>query len=674
MKVTKITNTLRKKLVGGSLPDIDTDFCSKDRAEIKSFMEKRFGREQICSVGSYSTWKLRGLLKDLARSASVDFSQSNMISSMIDEKDSTFLDLIKRSAVEPKLKAFIKDNSELFYMLPTLLNQPITKSIHPCAVVVFPRVMSASEWTPVRLQKGLIVSEWSGGEMDDAGFLKDDILGIKQLDKFDGTLKLIEKNGKEVPDIYNLPQDNEVYRYFSNGWNGDVFQFGSSGLTSYSKTLKPKSIHDLIAANALYRPGPMENGYHNTYASCKNDGKKPEFLWGTEDITKDTFGLLVYQEQIMLACQHVGGLTAQESDDVRSAMGKKKLKDLVVWRERIERGFMEKGCKKEVFAEIWNVMLEFAKYSFNKSHSASYAITGYISQYLKVHYPIEYWTVSLSYSDEAKTLNYLSEILQAKKIGIKSPDINESGINMTSNQTTSTIFWGIESIKGIGEDTAMQIINDRNENGSYKSFADFYFRHTFKGSKVKKQTIEALITCGAFDMLYNFEGCEQRRMLLVKRYRKFAKKKISNPKRDIYTIGATEELWWWKLQQKKLTGLAFFNYESIANKMGFEPQFCSNLEYGRPQNRDIFRTFGGYVVDYKPARTKNGKPYAKLTIESNYKIIKIMIWSEEYKLFHDKLKGSEKSLVIFSGNCRYDKIYSKANQFTLNANSRLEVI
>ena len=214
--------------------------------------------------------------------------------------------------------------------------------------------------------------------------------------------------------------------------------------------------------------------------------------------------------------------------------------------------------------------MEFAKYGFNKSHSAAYAMTGYVSQYLKVHFPIEYWTVALNYANEEDTLKYLSEILQAKAISIKSPDINQSGMSMISNQDSSTIFWGLGSIKGIGEETAMQIINERNKNGNYLSFADFYFRHIFKGSKVKKQTFEALISSGCFDELYNFEGQEEKRFSLIKRFRIYKKVKVANPKRDAYTIGQTDQRWWWSLQQKRLTGLAFVDYKKIAKELGVE--------------------------------------------------------------------------------------------------------
>jgi len=671
MIVKKITVSTKPKLVNGTLPDIDQDLCGKDRAEIKAYMETRFGKEQVCSIGTFTTFKPKGLIKDLARSLSIDFSESNIVTSMLRLGDDSILDVMKRSCSEPKLKSFIKKNSDIFNMLPTLLDQQKTQSIHACAMVVFPNVLSASEWAPMRMQKGLMVSEWCGGELDDAGFLKEDMLGVKQLDKFTNILKLIEKNGKEVPDIYNLPQDKEVYRYFGNGWNGDVFQFGTASLSDYTRSMKPQNLNDLIAANALYRPGPIENGFHTTYVKCKNDGKAPNYLWGTQEITKDTFGLLVYQEQIMKIFQDLGGLTMKEADDVRRALGKKKLSVLMEWKTRLQVGFLKKGATVEQFLEIWNAMEEFAKYSFNKSHSTAYAVTGYISQYLKVNYPIEYWTTALDYGSEGDILNYLAEMLQSKQISINPPDINFSGTHMTSEQESSTIFWGMGSIKGIGEDTAEQIIKERKDNGHYKDFEDFCDRHTWKGSKVKKTTYEALIGCGAFDLVCGIGDEIQKRNELMTEYRTVKKVKIANPERDIYTSCKLENKWWWSLQQKKLTGLANINYESLAIESGIESNFCTVSEFGKMNNEVIFRAFGGYVVESKIGRSKKGN-YARLTVEHNYNIFKVIVWAEQYALFEDQIKDCEKKLIVFDGDIKSCPKWGV--QFTIKSNSNLVIL
>lgn len=856
MKVKSITEVVRKKLVNGTLPDIDSDFPSQSRAKVKAYIEERFGEQQVCSVGSYTTMKIKGAIKDLFRIVSSDFQEVNLVTSIIDggnngSGDKTMLDLIKRASYEPRLKQFIKANSDIFYMLPSILNQPKTKSIHPCAMIVFPKVMSSEEWAPMRVQQGQMVSEWSGYEMDGAGFLKNDILGIRQLDKFTGILDLIKSNGKELPDIYNLPQEDEVYRYFTNGWNSDIFQLSSAGLTDYSKKLKPNAINDLVAAVAVFRPGPMKSHYHEIYVKCKNEGRLPTFLWGTEDITKETYGLLIYQEQIMQVFQQIAGLTMKEADDIRRAMGKLKLDAILKWKDTAEKGFLAKGCSKEDFDNVWNAVVEFAKYGFNKcvsgdekiytierhgvrkhkmkptikemflmqeetlwaqknlpnykkmhnglqdgsygssyslaqygeakinkikiirfegvrdlykltlvngesievtanhkfptsngnkrldqlrvgfdkiyflkhsdarvtearyydrvdiasieysrtdecfdvemhnpfhtftlesgictcnSHSVAYALTGYVSQYLKVFYPIEFWTVALSYADEKDTLDYLSEIIQAKKIKVRAPDINKSEVNMTSEQETSTIFWGLGSIKGIGEDTALQIIDERKKR-PYISLVDFVERHTFTGSKVKKQTYEGLIASGCFDLLYDHAGKEELRGELIEMYRGLKKVKLTavQIQKDIYTNGQIDERWWWQLQQKNLTGLALIGYEEIADTYGFESKFCTPLEFNQRQDRDLFRAFGGYVVECKVGRSKNGK-YARVTVENNYKQIKLLIWSDEYAKFEDELKNCEKKLIIFEGSLRYDEKWSKANQFTLKEESNLIVL
>tara|TARA_R110000796_G_scaffold59008_1_gene135926 strand:- start:15750 stop:17774 length:2025 start_codon:yes stop_codon:yes gene_type:complete len=673
MLVNNIKKIVGKKLIGGSLPDIDSDFETSKRSEVKEYMEKRFGETQVVSVGSFTTMKLKGALKDLDRQFENNVSLANIVTSMIDDKDSTMLDLYKRSAKEPKLKEYIKRNSDIFHLMPSILNQPKAKSIHPCAMVIMPSVLRSEEWTPVRKQKGLIVTEWGGGEMEDAGFLKEDILGIKQLDKFADILRLIKENGKEVPDIYNLPQDTEVYRYFSNGWNGDVFQMGTDPLSAYTKYLKPDTIEDLIATVSLYRPGPMENNYHNIYVKCKNEGRSSKYLWGTEEITKDTYGILCYQEQIMSVCMQLGNLTMQEADDVRRAMGKRDLKYLSIWEDSIREGYIKNGATKEQFQEAWDVMVEFAKYSFNRSHAAAYAITGYICQWLKVNFPLEYWTVSLSYADETKGLKFLSEIFEAKGIEVSPPDINGSDIHMVSDNETNTIFWGIESIKGIGEATAEQIIQVRKAGGKYKSFADFYFRNTFTGSKVKKQTYEALITSGAFDILYKLQGQEQRRIFLINRYRKYKKVKVSNPARDIFMNGATNQKWWWVLQQKKYTGIAFMDFKKVVLENGIETQFCSSRDLSLNQNKGVFRSFGGYVMEVKTRRSSRGA-FAFITMENNYRIYKLILWSDEYQSFKKKLEGVEKSFILFDAELKFDSKWDKTNVFTLKENSDFIVL
>tara|TARA_R110002049_G_scaffold53852_6_gene150289 strand:- start:8676 stop:10745 length:2070 start_codon:yes stop_codon:yes gene_type:complete len=675
MIVKKITKGVSQKLVDGTLPDIDSDFAGVDRNSIKGYMEKRFGKENVCSVGTYSTFRPKGMIKDFARLFDMDFAQANSVTFKLKLGDTKLVDILQRAQTEPVLKEFLKKNSDMFYMMPTILDQQKTEGIHACAMIVTPEVMSGSEWMPMRKTNGQLITQWGGGECDDAGFLKNDILGLKQLDKFTDILNLVKKNGKEVPDIYNLPyNDREVYRFFSNGWTGDIFQMGSDGLTSYIKSLKPTCLDDIVATMALYRPGPMENGFHETYVKCKNEGRAPKYLWGTKEITKDTYGLLVYQEQIMKIFTDLGGLSLKEADDIRRALGKKKASVLEPWKKVLLKGFLERGATEEIFEEMWGVVLEFAKYSFNKSHSAAYGITAYISQYLKVHYPIEYWTTALDYADEDKTSIYLSEILQSKKINLKSVDINKSFSVMTSDLESSTIFWGISSIKGIGEDTADQIISERKLNGHYLNLQDFLERSVFKGSKVKKTAIEGLIASGAFDVCESIkEGGENKRSELVNKYRAALKVKIAKPERDPYSNENIDKVWYWKKRQKELTGLSFINYEQIAEQEDLANNFLTVRDLNNRQQSGIFKSFGGYITSCKVGNTKNGR-YARMVIENNYKLHKVIMWSDEYEVFKEQLKNCEKKIILFSAELKYDAKFTKGNQFTFKENSFLKVL
>ena len=678
MKVTKITQGIGRKLVDGTLPDIDSDFAGKDRGSIKEYMEERFGKDNVCSVGTYATFKPKGMIKDFAKFFDMDFAQANSVTFKLGLGDTKMIDLLRRAQTEPVLKEFLKRNSDVFYMMSTILDQQKSEGIHACAMIVTPNVMTTHEWTPMRKAKGLLVTQWGGYEMDDAGFLKNDILGLKQLDKVGRILDLARANGKEVPDIYNLPYDDrEVFRFFSNGWTSDVFQMGSEGISNFVKQLKPTSLDDIIALMALYRPGPMENGFHEIYAKCKNEGRAPKYYWGCEDITKDTYGLLVYQEQIMRIFTDLGGLTLKEADDVRRAIGKKNIDILRSWKETVLKGFLERGSTESDFNEIWEVILEFAKYSFNKSHSAVYGITAYISQYLKVHFPIEYWATALDMGSDDDVPVYLSEILQAKTINLKAIDINYSEATMKEDLESSTIFWGISSIKGIGEDTADQIINEREANGKYLGLEDFLRRSIYKGSKVKKTAVEGLIASGGFDETEGIsEGFENHRSSLIQKYRTACKVKVANASRDSYSEVTNDDInavWYWKKKQKELTGLSFINYEQIAEEQNCGNNFLATRDLNNRQQRGIFKSFGGYVTQCKVGNTKKGK-YARLVIENNYKLHKIIMWADEYENFKDLLKGCEKKIILFSAELKYDANFTKGNQFTFKENSFLKVL
>jgi DNA polymerase-3 subunit alpha len=257
--------------------------------------------------------------------------------------------------------------------------------------------------------------------IDKAGFLKCDILGVKQLDKVAAIAKLVKENHNETITFEDIELDDpSVFELFKEGLNEDTFQFGTAGLKAFCREMKPDNINDLIAAVALYRPGTMENGLHKKYVNIKNGKEKPEYDEGTYEATKETFGIAVYQEQVMQITVDVAGFDLVQADDVRKAMGKKDRKLLDEQKMKFIQGGRSKGYKEDYLSYLWSKLETFAGYGFNKSHAAAYAITGYYTQWLKVHYPLEFWTVSLHYAKEEEIIDRISEINKVSKIQVAS--------------------------------------------------------------------------------------------------------------------------------------------------------------------------------------------------------------------------------------------------------------
>lgn len=679
---------LNKGRVQSSLPDIDSDFEGEGRAWVKRYIETRFGETQVCSVGTYTCMQLKGSIKDVFKvfhNGGEYFSEVNIATSCIDLKDTSLTDLFRRAADEPKLYKFIQKYPYVFHYLPLVLGAPKAQSVHACAMIIFPKEQEMQYWTPVYKNKdGMIISAFEGGELDSSGFLKQDILGLKQLDKFKAILERIKSNGKEVPDIYNLPfDDRDVFRYFARGWNGDVFQFGTSGLTGYTRKLKPHTINDLIACVALYRPGAMENGFHESYIKRKHGEEEVDYMWGTEEILKDTYGLVIYQEQVMNLCTDIAGFDLVTADDIRKAMGKKKLSVLEPYKFKFIDGATENGCPEDQAIKMWEIMIEFSKYAFNLSHSAAYGITGYISQWLKVHYPLEYWATTMSFVKKAENFPpFLSEIQDSGVITISPTEINASGLHI--GETRDGIFWSLSSIKGIGGATKdkpkggrsiQYMLRERRENGNYESFEDFLERCVKKGTGVNKTTVEGLILSGAFDKIENIDTPPERARLL-KYYWEKAKIKIKE-ENSWYHINKDiiGEDWIWLLKQKELSGLAFFDYKYLNTKyLKSKVPMFDRSDLLVPVTKTIQGSIGGVVIEAVERKTKRGDKFAKLLIESNYSMYNVMVWSETYGDIGTSAKDMVGGIVLLSGEARFDAVYSSKNQIQTTSKTKMVVL
>lgn len=668
---------------GGAL-DIDTDVPGEYRPAVKQYMENRFGASQVCSVGTYTTLQIKQVINDVGKIYGASIPTLRRLTKMIEDVK-TEEDFLKLACKRSEINQFLNKYPEMMNIVFLLLGQQKAASIHACAMMIFPKEKSMYEWCPVRKSGDLIISEWEGGEMDEAGFLKEDILGIEQLDKFTDILNLIEKNTGRKINLYSDIEydDPEVYRYFANGWLSDIFQFSAKGLCAYTQKLKPKNMDDVVAALSLFRPGPMKNGFHMDYIALKNGEKEPEYPIGAEEILKNTYSVQVYQEQIVKMVQVLAGFSEEEADVARAAIAKKK-KDKV---EKIHPKFVDgyvkrfasKGVTKESAEALWKQMEKFGLYAFNRSHSASYAINAYNSLWLKVHYPLEFWSVALSRASEDDFPQYVNEMQQTEGIEIKPININKSDINIVADKKDNSIYWAINATKQVGEKAQNQIMEERSKNGEYFSLAEFIDRHTFKGSAVNKSVIENLIYSGAFDTMdetREFSNIFSAREFMLGKYREKNKIKIDKEKDEYFLAFEKKKIakdWWWLLQQKNKSGFAFFDYEGLVREY-LKPKVRNGVFYNVEdlQNYDgstyEMVMVGGYVLEVEEREERKGR-FANLLLESNYKFLRVVIFPDDYEENADFFISSKKSILLLSGKANFDK-FKEEYVLQVNSNSK----
>lgn len=666
-----------------SMPDIDVDFPTEYRDKVKEYIKEKYGYAYTCSIGTYTRMKLKTCIKDFGKIKGLSFDLTNKLTKDIDDQvEYTWGDLIEYASKSKLLFKFVQENPELVHMTKYALLQPKTESVHPSAVVIVPKhrvdgsekEINIFEWLPVKMIDGVLVSEWEGKYIDKSGFLKEDILGLSQLDKFKSILGMIKKNtGKDI-NLNEIPlDDEETYKYFRRGWNEDVFQFGTMGLINYCKKVKPDCLENLIAMTALFRPGPMEIGAHNDFCDIKNGKKKPTYDFGMEDITRETFGLYVYQEQIMKAVV-VGGLTDVESDVLRTTIKKKDMKTLASFGDKFKRGYVELLRKNNIddpedYAQrVWEKLLAFSGYGFNKSHAAAYSITSYWSQWFKVNYPLEFWTTALQFSSEGDVPYRLSELKKTGvEIEIRPPDVNFSDVNFTCDASNNRIFFSLTKIKGVGEVAVTNIINTRNEGGRFFSLEEFISRVP---SKVNKTVIKSLIISGAMDLIEGINKPKERKKLL-KTY--LESRGDSLP--DEYNTFESDTNAFWILEQKRLTGFGEVDYEkmikdSISNKR-ISDLYVDEVEFSRIKvNTEV--TIAGKLINFKEKEIKTGI-MCTINVDCNNTIIPVLIWPDDYDRFADKASELKGSVIAINGVVGMDNWRNERKLFS-NNKTRLFIV
>lgn len=481
-----------------SMPDVDIDFCVERRGEVIDYVTKKYGADKVCQIVTFGTLAARNAMKSVARVYDIPFAQSNQWAQLIPAEPKIKIDDALKDGMELK-KLYDTDPTvkKLVDMAKAIEGLKNNTGMHAAGVII--SKMPLEDIVPVEPSKeGLIVTEYTMIEDEHIGLLKMDFLGLRNLTIIHNALKMVEKRTGEKVDINNIPLDDEAtFELLQRGDTDGVFQLESAGMKKLVKDLKPSVFEDLGALVALFRPGPLNSGMVDDFVQRKHGRQKIEYAHpDLEPILKDTYGTIVYQEQIMQIFQTLADYSLGQADNVRRMMGKKQLDKMAEQKGLFVQNTASHGMSQKDAEKLFEQIEQFAAYCFNRSHSAAYAFVAYQTAYLKAHYPVEYMSALLSSvsNDQEKTQLYIGE---CQKMGIKvlAPDVNKSNAKFTPDG--DNIRFGLASIKNVGEGVIELIEKEREtQDGEFKSLYDFCTRIDYKSYNTR--TLESLIKSGAF--------------------------------------------------------------------------------------------------------------------------------------------------------------------------------
>lgn len=485
-----------------SMPDIDIDIQDTRRGEVIEYCAKKYGSERVANICTFGTMAARASVRDVARVLQVPYGESDRLAKLIPPPVQGRHVPIKKSLEEdPDLKKEYESNptAKTVYDFASQLEGTIrSHGVHAAGVVIAPDDLV--KYVPLEMaQKGVVATQYPMGPVEELGLLKMDFLGLSNLSIINNALRIIRKVYKTEIDLSTLPLDDEAtYKLFQRGDTTGVFQLESAGMKRYLRELKPSVFEDIIAMVALYRPGPMQ--FIDSFIKRKHGEEEITYLHpGMENSLKNTYGILVYQEQFMQISKEWCGFTGGQADTLRKAVGKKKI-DLMkkVKPEFVEGAVKVGGATKEIAEQFWDALEEFANYCFNKSHAACYGLIAYWTAYLKAHYP-DAFMAALMTSDQDDTERLAIEMTECKHMGIEvlNPDVNESFVEFAVVPGEKKIRFGMAAVKGVGVGAVEEIIRAREADGPFKSVEDFAKR--VSTSKFNRKAWESLIKTGAFD-------------------------------------------------------------------------------------------------------------------------------------------------------------------------------
>ncbi|MCS6972127.1 MAG: DNA polymerase III subunit alpha, partial [Leptospiraceae bacterium] len=484
------------------MPDIDVDFCRDRREEVIRYVVQKYGESHVSQIITFGTLSARAVIKDVARVLGVDFQSINALSKHL--PDTPGISLREAVAASPEVQRYFEQGEKerrLYNIALALEGMPRNAGKHAAGVVIAPCPLEEIVPLARDAKTGAIVTQYEMNLLPKVGLVKMDFLGLKNLTVIHSCVEEIRRRRGQTLDIAQLPLDDEkTYQLLSQGLTRGLFQVESAGITRLLVRAQPQAFEDIVALIALYRPGPLESGMTESYIRRKNGELKVEYPHPLlEPILRDTYGTFVYQEQVMLASQVIAGFSPAEADTLRKAMGKKDVEKMAKMKEKFVAGAVAKGFAADWAAALFDSMAEFAKYGFNKSHSAAYGLITYQTAFLKANYTIEFFKASMD-ADVGDTDKLIGYIHDARQFGITvlPPDLNESDVGFTITDE-HTIRFGLLAIKGLGETAARAIVSARQKAGRFRSLADFVAK--MPGGILNRKLLDALAFAGATDCL-----------------------------------------------------------------------------------------------------------------------------------------------------------------------------
>lgn len=480
-----------------SMPDIDVDFCRDRRGEVINYVSKKYGSDHVAQIITFGTMAAKAAIRDVGRVMDIPYAEVDKIAKLIPGHNIDIDDALK---IEPQLKELYDSNptvKELLNIAKRLEGIARHASTHAAGVVIAPEPLTDFTALYKNPSEDTITTQFDMGSVESVGLFKFDFLGLKTLTVLEKTLEFIKQYGKEIV-LSEIPlEDKDTYKLLSSGETTGIFQLESSGMRDILMRMQPNRVEDLIALVALYRPGPM--AWIDDFIKRKKGETKVEYeMPQLKEILDETYGIIIYQEQVMMIANKIANFSMGQADILRRAMGKKKQEEMEEQKEVFVKGAVANGFPERKARRLFEIMEPFARYGFNKSHSAAYAYLAYQTAYLKAHYPVEFMTANLSadMGDTGKIVKLINEC-RNMSIDILPPDINES--QREFKIVGKSVRFGLEAVKGVGT-AAIEIMLQERQNGFFQSFNEFLSR--IDNKKVNKKVVESLIKAGAFDSLY----------------------------------------------------------------------------------------------------------------------------------------------------------------------------